>query len=180
MADPVEILADYGVSPETIEGHQIITQESAIDYNLSDVLRSSRFWEIDVITGNWILRTLEEIAMRADRVRQIEVDGPAARIAMTAAIDRLAPHLPPQRDGPSSASVRGVAYDLVYSFDPSCFFEHETYDAAIRKWEKNILSYVATHKGDALYWRYRPEIQPAMDIYDSVIRWGCRSRLAIV
>jgi hypothetical protein len=50
---------------------------------------------------------------------------------------------------------------------------------AIANWKRALLEYAATHSGDVLWWRFRPEIQGAVPFGQTAAAWLVYSRLAI-
>jgi hypothetical protein len=90
----------------------------------------------------------------------------------------IARHLPPQQNGPAcNVAPNGEPYDVVKSFDG--IFQHQNPLEAVKEWRERLLAYVATHRGDIIWWRTRPEIAAHGTPGKTGPVWAVYSRLAI-
>lgn len=144
------------------------------------VLKDDPLWEKDFITDNWIRRTPEFVSARAEAEALLPAQCEAAVIALGVALLGLEDVLPHQEDGPPHPAIWGVgAYDEVMSWDVSKFVTERTSGEAIKVWRDGMLAYRATHDGDTLWWRWRPEIEGCVPFGETEPRWKVYSCLVI-
>ena len=132
-------------------------------------------WEKDPLTGQWHMCSLDFLVQRAEVEARLVQQRKDAEIALAAALISLEGDLPPQQDVPPSAyAPNGMLHAIVASGKT-----HTTSAAAIADWKRALLEYVATHSGDLLWWRARPEIFVSIPFAQTTPRWIVYSRLAI-
>ena len=146
-------------------------------------LQADPLWEQDDVTDCWHRRTPEfftaQAAVREALVRQQK----DAEIALAAALIGLEADLPPQVDGGVSAWAPDGTHYVVIASAEHCKGEEmkrcRTSAEAIANWKRALLEYAATHTGDVLWWRYRPEIRGDVPFGRTEAAWIVYSRLAI-
>ena len=176
-----------------------VTQEMVEDgiVSLAD-LRADGIWEQDTTSVTWCLPwiklTPEFVSARYDAQEAFAANKSSAEIALAAALIALEADLPTQLDGPWCAiAPNGKPYVVIDSPSGQPYVvidseEHQpgmqrvgcsTSAEAIAAWKRAMLEYAATHKGDILWWRYRPEIGGGVDSRTAKPCWIVYSRLVI-
>lgn len=151
------------------------------------MLLADPLWEQDFITNNWIKRTPEFMAARVEAEERLPAQCEAAVIALGVAMLALEAILPHQEDGPPHAAICGIGgYDEVVSWDYDASLRdysfagaHKSSGDAIKEWRDRMLAYRASHDGDTLWWRWRPEIEGQIPFGESEARWRVYSRFVI-
>lgn len=136
------------------------------------------FWECDPLTGNWHRRTPEFYAARALAEDALPGQVEAAEVALGVAWLGLT--LPEQMDGPPiMIAPNGLTYEVIASYDAGEDTTHQTSGEAIRAWRERLMAYAASHEGDTLWWRQRPEIKARIRFGDTTPSWFVYCRLMI-
>lgn len=161
-----------------------VLREQIIDgiVSLAD-LEADILWDKDPETANWHKRTPEFCAARAETLAAAFQQQKDAEIALAAAMISLEADLPPQRDGkPLAIADNYQPYDVVaseYRNPGERWIGLATSAAAIAAWKRAMLEHAATHKGDVLWWRTRPEVRGQVGFGETTARWIVYSRLMI-
>lgn len=167
----------------------VVTREMILDNIVHEPdLEGDPLWDKDPITANWFRRTPEFIKARAYASEALVQQRKDAEIALAAVLISLEPELPPQQDGtPCAIAPNGLPYVLITREldewrgrdDDERFHRHPTFAEAIAVWKREISEFVASHPGDTLWWRCRPEISGDIKFGDTEARWLVYSRLMI-
>lgn len=141
-------------------------------------MENDPFWECDPLRGSWHRRTPAFYAARALSEDALPGHVEAAEVALGVAWLGLA--LPEQMDGPPvMIAPNGLTYEVIASYDAEKDTAHKTSGEAIRAWRERLMAYAASHEGDTLWWRQRPEIKARIRFGDTTPIWFVYGRLMI-
>jgi hypothetical protein len=141
-------------------------------------------WECDCTTGNYIKRAPEFFVARAEAEEALVQQRKDAEIILASAMLSLEPDLPTQIDAvPLAVAANGAAHAIVAS-EPKVEGGgwaglSRTPAAAVAAYKRALLSFVAKHTGDTLWWRIRPEIDALIHTGETQPYWIVYSRLTI-
>lgn len=170
---------------ETALQNRYVSREMVLDNVVERaLLECDPLWEKDPVVGDWHKRTPEFVAQRCESEKTLSAEIEIAESALALTLLDLGKNLPTQENAWNLQAWacnkhKSPPYETITSFSEVGVWLHLDSKSAINVWRSRLLSYAATHSGDVLWWRIRPEISGKIPFGNAEAVWAVYSRLFI-